>query len=165
VFKWFGQVNYSPFTKVSDFARHLKDGRLMGSRCRSCGTFSFPPRADCASCLGGEFEWAEISGRARLHTWSRIAAAPTGFEDIAPYTVGVVDLEEGGRLLAWFGETIAPESIAIGMEVQVVPRIFEEREEIKVYYALEEPGTTWSKAPAGAESGESGRVEQGFRGA
>ena len=31
------------------------------------------------------------------------------------------------------------------MELQVVPRIFEELEEIKVYYSLEKPGTTWSK--------------------
>ena len=32
------------------------------------------------------------------------------------------------------------------MPVQVVPRIFEELEEIKVYYTLEKPGTTWVKA-------------------
>ncbi len=60
--------------------------------------------------------------------------------------MGVVDLEDGGKALAWFGETIPEDDIAIGMEVQVVPRIFEELEEIKVYYSLEQPGTTWSKA-------------------
>ena len=42
MFKWFGKVNYTPYTKVSDFAQHLKDGRLMASRCTSCGTTSFP---------------------------------------------------------------------------------------------------------------------------
>jgi len=31
------------------------------------------------------------------------------------------------------------------MPVQVVPRMFEELEEIKVYYTLEKPGTTWVK--------------------
>ncbi|MCP4662049.1 MAG: hypothetical protein GY856_42135, partial [bacterium] len=30
----------------------------------------------------------------------------------------------------------------------MVPRIFEEEEDIKVYYTLETPGTTWGKAPA-----------------
>ncbi|NIU62891.1 MAG: hypothetical protein GWN66_19045, partial [Pseudomonas stutzeri] len=58
-----------------------------------------------------------------------------------------VDLEEGGKALAWFGDSIEEEEIEIGMEVQVVPRIFEELEEIKVYYSLEQPGTTWSKVP------------------
>ncbi len=145
MFQWFGKVNYSPFTKVSAFANHLKDGHLMGSRCEDCGTTAFPPRADCEQCMSGNFAFVEISGKARLHTWSKIVAAPTGFEDLAPYIVGVVDLEEGGRALAWFGESIAENDIAIGMELQVVPRIFEESEEIKVYYSLDKPGTTWAK--------------------
>jgi uncharacterized OB-fold protein len=145
MFQWFGKVNYSPFTKVSEFANHLKDGRLMGSRCKACGATSFPPRADCEQCMSGDFEFSEISGRAVLHTYSKIVAAPTGFEDAVPYIVGVVDLEEGGRALAWFGDSIGEDDIAIGMELQVVPRIFEESEEIKVYYSLDKPGTTWAK--------------------
>jgi uncharacterized OB-fold protein len=72
-------------------------------------------------------------------------AAPTGFEDVAPYIVGVVDLEEGGKALAWFGDSIAEAAIEIGMDVQIVPQIFEELEDIKVYYSFEQPGTTWSK--------------------
>ena len=145
MFKWFGKVNFSPFTKVSDFAGYLKDGHLMGSKCKKCGTTSFPPRADCESCMSGDFEFFEVTGKATLHTFTKIVAAPTGFEDAVPYIVGVVDLDEGGRALAWFGETVKEEEIAIGMELQMVPQIFEELEEIKVYYSLEKPGTTWSK--------------------
>jgi uncharacterized OB-fold protein len=146
MFKWFGKVNFAPFTKVTDFAQYLKDGQLMGTRCRNCGTQSFPPRADCEVCLSGDFEFFEMSGKATLHTWTEIVAAPTGFEDVAPYTVGVVDLAEGGRALAWIGDTIKKDEIQIGMEIQIVPRIFEELEEIKVYYSLEKPGTIWSKS-------------------
>jgi len=143
--KWFGKVNFVPYSKVSDFAVHLKDGRLMGSLCKSCGASAFPPRADCPECLSDDFEFAEVSGRGTVYTHSTVAAAPTGFDDIAPYTVVVVDLEEGGRLLAWTGDTI--DAVEIGMPVQVVPRIFEETEEIKVYYTVERPGTAWGKAP------------------
>ena len=145
MFKWFGLVNFSPYTKVGDFAQHLKDGRLMGSRCKQCGATSFPPRADCEACMSGEFELFEMSGKATPHTFTKIVAAPTGFEDVAPYTVGVADLDETGRLLAWIGDTIKEEEIEIGMPLQVVPKIFEELEEIKVYYSLEKPGTTWAK--------------------
>ena len=148
MFKWFGMVNFSPYTKVSDFAGHLKDGRLMGSRCKACGATAFPPRADCAECTSGDFEFVPLSGKASLHTYSRITAAPSGFEELAPYIVGVVDLVEGGRALAWIGETIADDEISIGMEMQIVPRIFEEKEEIKVYYTLEKPGTRWGVAAA-----------------
>ena len=145
MFKWFGKVNYTPYTKVSDFAQYLKDGHLMGSRCKKCGARSFPPRADCDQCMSGDFEFFELSGKGNLHTFTKIVAPPTGFEDVAPYIVGVVDFEDGGKAIAWFGDSIAEEDIEIGMEVQVVPQIFEELEEIKVYYSLEQPGTTWAK--------------------
>jgi len=148
MFSWFGKVSFVPYTKVSDFAVHLKDGRLMGSVCQKCGYKTFPPRADCPECLSGEFSFREISGRGTVYTWTRIDAAPTGFEDAVPYTIAVVDLEEGGRLLCWFGDTISREEIAIDMPVQVVPRVFEEEEEIRVYYSVERPGTSWGKAPA-----------------
>jgi uncharacterized OB-fold protein len=145
MFKWFGKVNFVPFTKVTDFAQYLKDGRIMGSKCKKCGATSFPPRADCEACMSGDFEFFEMSGKATLHTYTKIVAAPTGFEELSPYIVGVVDLDEVGRALAWFGETIKEEEINIGMELQMVPRIFDELEEIKVYYSLEKPGTTWAK--------------------
>jgi uncharacterized OB-fold protein len=145
MFKWFGKVNFSPYTKVTQFADHLKDGRIMGSKCTKCGATSFPPRADCAECMHDEFEFVEVSGRATLHTYTKIAAAPIGFQELAPYTVGLADLEETGRVVAWVGDSIAEEEINIGMEVQLVPRIFEEQEEIMVYYTFEKPGTTWSK--------------------
>jgi uncharacterized OB-fold protein len=145
MFKWFGKVNFSPYTKVAEFAQYLKDGYLMGSRCKKCGTESFPPRADCENCMSNEFEFRELSGKAILHTYTKIVAAPTGFEDMSPYIVGLVDLEEGGRALAWMGQSIKEEEIKIGMPLQLVPQIFEELEEIKVYYSLEKPGTSWAK--------------------
>jgi uncharacterized OB-fold protein len=147
MFSWFGIVSFVPYTKVSDFAVHLKEGRLMGTVCTKCGYATFPPRADCPECLSDSFEFRECSGRGSIHTFSAIAAAPTGFHELAPYTVAVVDLEEGGRLLAWIGDSIPHDDVRIGMEVQVVPKLFEELEQIKVYYTLEKPGTSWGKAP------------------
>lgn len=148
MFSWFGKVSFVAYTKVSDFAVHLKDGRLMGSTCKQCGHTTFPPRADCPQCLAGEFSYTEYSGRGTLHALTTIAAAPTGFESLAPYTIGLVDLVEGGRLLAWLGDSLPAADAAIGMAVQVVPRLFEEQPEIKVYYSIERAGTTWHRAPA-----------------
>ena len=78
MFQWFGLVNFSPYTKVGDFAQHLKDGRVMASKCKSCGDLAFPPRADCEKCMSGDFELTEISGKATLHTFTKIVAAPAG---------------------------------------------------------------------------------------
>jgi len=147
MFGWFGKVSFVPYSKVSDFAVHLKDGRLMGSVCEDCGFATFPPRADCPECLSGRFAFRESSGHGSVYTYSTITAAPTGFDDVAPYTVAVVDLDDGGRLLGWIGDTIPDHEVTIGMEVQVVPRLIEEIEEIRVIYTVERPGTTWRKAP------------------
>lgn len=147
MFSWFGKVSFVPYTKVSDFAVKLKDGYLMGSRCQKCGYTTFPPRADCPECLAGEFELTEYSGKGTVWTHTRIDAAPTGFEDVVPFTIVVVELEEGGRLLGWLGDSIPEEDLEIGMDVQVVPQHFEEEPEIKLYLSIEQPGTTWGKAP------------------
>ncbi len=48
---WFGKVNFVPYSKVSDFAVHLKDGRLMGFgllRVRSLSAFHPAPTAPSA---------------------------------------------------------------------------------------------------------------------
>ncbi|MBW2529495.1 MAG: Zn-ribbon domain-containing OB-fold protein [Deltaproteobacteria bacterium] len=148
MFSWFGQVSFVPFSKIMEFSRHLKDGRLMGSKCKGCGYQTFPPRADCPKCLSGDYEFVEYSGKGEVFTFSTIAAAPTGFEDHIPYTLLVVELAEGGRLMAPVGESIPVDEVAIGMEVQIVPRIDEERPDIKVFYTAEKPGATWGKAPA-----------------
>jgi len=147
VFEWFGKINFTPHTRVTDFADHLKDGYLMGSKCKNCGFETYPPRANCPKCLSPDFEYHEISGQGTLLTYTQIAAAPTGFQDIGAYRVGLVDLKEGGRAVAWIGETIGEDEVKIGMELQLVPRIFENTPDIKVYYTLEKPGTTWGKAP------------------
>jgi uncharacterized OB-fold protein len=121
---------------------HHVDGGEAG------GVASFPPRADRPACLSDDFAFREWSGCGTVHTFTTIAAAPTGFEDLGSYTVAVVDLAEGGRLLAPVGATIARAEVTFGMPVRVLPRLDEEREEILVSYTLERPGTSWGKAPA-----------------
>jgi uncharacterized OB-fold protein len=116
-FSQFGVVNFSPYTKVGAFAEGLSEGRIMATRCTGCGHLEFPPRADCPKCGGKGFEWAEISGKGTLVTYTTIHAAPTGFGDRTPYTIGVIDLEEGGRLLSWI-QDMEESDIEVGMEFQ-----------------------------------------------
>ena len=137
-FKYFGKINFTPYTKVDKFSEYLQKGKLMGTQCKKCGERYFPPRADCLKCMNDTFEWIEYSGKGTIHSYTKIYAAPKGFEDIAPYTLGVVDLEEGGRLISWIKD-IPENEIKIGMKIKVVPRIFEEIPEIKLYYTIEKP--------------------------
>ena len=137
-FKNFGKINFTPYTKVDKFADYLNKGKLMGTKCKKCGEIYFPPRADCLKCMDDTFEWIEFSGNGTLNSFTTIHAAPKGFDDIAPYTIGIVDLRESGRLLAWIGD-IPKDEIKNDMQVKVIPRIFEEIPEIKLYYTIEKP--------------------------
>ena len=139
MFKWFGWINYAPHTRVDGFADRLREGTLTAARCLACGQRSFPPRADCARCLSRAFELVATGGRGTLRSFTRVSAASGGFESRAPYTIGIVDLDEGGSALAWIGDTVPGDSLAIGMTLELVPRMAEDREDIHLYYSLELP--------------------------
>ncbi|MBI5531098.1 MAG: Zn-ribbon domain-containing OB-fold protein [Deltaproteobacteria bacterium] len=105
-------------SRVAGFEELLREGRLCASRCRGCGYTSMPPRADCPACLSAEWKWVERGGAATLYSFTTIHSAPVGFS--APYVIGVVDLDEGGRLMAPFPRGTADSDVRVGMRVQVV---------------------------------------------
>ncbi len=90
--------------------------------------------------MAGEFYYEEIPGRARLLSFTRIVAPPVGFEEMAPYRIGIADLPGAGRILAWIGSTVPDDRIAIGMDLTVVPRIRADAGGPRAYYTLEMPG-------------------------
>jgi uncharacterized OB-fold protein len=134
-FEKFGKVTFAPYTKVSSFVDKLKGGSLEGTKCRKCSSFFFPPRADCPKCLTSEMDWLPVPGRGKLLTHITVHAAPTGFEKDAPYTIGVIELEGGGKLMAWV-EGLSESELKIGMELKVTPKpLLEDR----IMYVLGRP--------------------------
>lgn len=74
-------------------------GKMALQRCTDCGTYRYPPGPTCAACLSADHEWAPISGRATLLSWTTfhkqyLPAYP------APTTVIAVLLEEGPILIS-----------------------------------------------------------------
>ena len=78
------------------FFEELRARRLATTRCRACGDLRFPPRAWCPACLSEDLEWVTLSGRGRLIGFS---TQETAIRFAAPDVIGLVDLEEGVRLL------------------------------------------------------------------
>ncbi|MHA2254223.1 MAG: glucose 1-dehydrogenase [Candidatus Kariarchaeaceae archaeon] len=118
--KQFGYVDYIAQSKVGEkFLEGLRAGKLLGNKCTKCGELYFPPRAYCTkNDLTDEFiEWMEFTGKGKLVSYSEVHVAPVGFERYVPYLVCVVDLVEGGRILAW--ADASPDDVKIGEEVLV----------------------------------------------
>jgi len=120
-FERFGKISYTRETKVSDFVKHLEEGRIMATKCKGCGELYFPPRADCANCLSSEMEWTELSGKGKLITYTTAFFAPVGFEDEAPYTLALAELDEGVRVFTRLSKDIREDDIKISMDLKLVP--------------------------------------------
>jgi len=133
-FNKFGAVSFTGLTRVNDFIDYLQQGKIMGTRCKTCGTQFFPPRADCCESLDSDMEWFEVTGSGTLQTYSTLFYAPTGFEKYLPYTIAVVDfgsLKVFGRL----DSAISPERIAIGMPLNLAVH---KVDEAHIIYTFEE---------------------------
>jgi len=100
------------------FWEGVKRQELVFQRCTGCGDWSHPPRPMCPKCRSLEKEWSPSSGKGTIHSWVTYQEAPhPGFK--APYSVVLVELEEGVRLVSNLVD-VKPEEITIGMPVEVV---------------------------------------------
>jgi len=101
---------------IEQLYKFMSQGKLMGGKCKKCGKVHFPPRPLCEDCLSKEFEWTEISPKGKLLTYTVIHVAPAQFQSIAPYAVGIVQLEKGVKIPGMI-KNVAPEQLKIGMEL------------------------------------------------
>jgi len=117
-FEQFGVVSFTSQAKVSPFIEYLEKGLLAETRCRSCGAFYFPPRADCCRCLSSEMEWTEITGPGRLISFSKLIYAPTGFEADLPYTIALVEFPNQAKVFGRLSKEMKEQEIEIGMKLK-----------------------------------------------
>jgi uncharacterized protein len=95
------------------------EGRLVVQCCTSCDAYQFYPRALCASCAG-ETEWVDASGRGTLHTFTVIRQNRSeAFAALSPYAVGIVELEEGVRMMSNIVDCDV-EELEVGMALEVL---------------------------------------------
>jgi uncharacterized OB-fold protein len=119
-FEKFGTVSFTAQTKVDKFVDLLGEGKVAGTKCKSCGKTYFPPRADCSNCLSSDTEWFEISGPGKLISFSTLMYAPTGFEEDLPYTIALAQFG-GVKIFGRMSKDLKEEDLKIGMDVEVVP--------------------------------------------
>jgi len=116
-FKKFGTVTFTAITKTNDFVDFLEAGKVMGTRCKSCGLVFFPPRSDCYQCLASDMEWFEVSGKGKLVTYSRLQYGPVGFEGDLPYSIALLDYG-GFKVFGRMAADLPENEIEIGMEMK-----------------------------------------------
>lgn len=96
-----------------------REERLIIQRCSKCGSRQFPYRAFCSQCWSVELAAVDSPGTGSVWTYTviRRSKAP-GFAADVPYTVALVELDEGVKLLTNI-VNCSPDDVAIGMRVRV----------------------------------------------
>lgn len=120
-FERFGWISYAGQTRVSKFIDYLQAGEIYGTECEECGCVQFPPRAHCAKCLSTSFDWKKLSGDCALITYTKVDAAPSMFKEQAPYLLGLAQLAEGPKVLAWIDKATPEDKIRVGMKMKLTP--------------------------------------------
>lgn len=105
-----------PSFTIEQFYKGVSQKRLMGGKCKKCRKIHLPPRPLCDKCLSKEFEWVEIPKTGKLLTYTVIHVAPPQFQNMAPYIVGIVQLEKEVKIPGII-KGAAPEQVKIGMQL------------------------------------------------
>ncbi len=72
----------------------------------------------------------------RVLTFTKIYSAPSGFEHQIPYTVGIIELEDGQRMATEIVDC-SPNQLKIGLKVQtVIRRIGQSEPEELIEYGI-----------------------------
>ena len=135
-------MEQKPISDIS-FHQFLNEEKLMGTRCKKCGTLFSPPRPICIKCYSNDMEWVELKGKGKLVTFTSIYVGPPwmvaqGYDRQHPYCSGVVELEEGTKIDARIEGVDAskPETIKFGMPLTVAYLHQGEGEEMTTFLAF-----------------------------
>ena len=111
-----------------DIPRHwrLRSQRyaLIGEVCPNCEAKLFPPRDVCPECGGPAKTPFAFSGRGEVFSYSTVFQAPASHEEQAPYTVALVQLEEGPLVTAQLTD-VDRKDVKIGMPVEMTTRVLQ----------------------------------------
>jgi len=90
------------FTRISRFFDELRKGRFMTTKCKKCGTLSWPPRVVCPECQSDKLGWVSLPKKGKLWAFTELCmGAPGGMEQDLPFSIGIIELDKIGlRLLS-----------------------------------------------------------------
>jgi uncharacterized protein len=110
---------------ISRYLAELKNGKIIGKKCRSCNRIMIPPRMFCELCFRPSGDWVYLQDSGVVNTFSICYVnwdASRIKEGQKPYLPAVIEIDgatEGMGIMHLLGE-VEPEQIKIGMKVKAV---------------------------------------------
>lgn len=83
------------------FWKACSEHKLIFQKCDNCGTWRWPAAFLCPVCLSPKFTWTESSGKGKIYSFIVFHRAfHHNLEEMVPYVVASIQLEEGPRFLS-----------------------------------------------------------------
>ena len=95
--------------------------RLSGWRCEHCGAFHPTKPLLCRRCRSRRFSEVELPRTGKLIAYTVLRSPPKEFRDFAPYAIGLIELDDGTRVLAQLTD-FRDEELREGVRVEAVFR-------------------------------------------
>ena len=110
-----------PLPQATPETKHFWDGtsnnELRLQRCDECAHVYFPPRPFCPQCACRSVSVFKAAGKATLYSYVINQRPHPAFD--GPYSIAVVELEEGPRMMTNIVGTQTPEALQLDMPLQV----------------------------------------------
>ena len=104
---------------TAPFWTATRESKLVVQQCDSCGYLRWPPGPICPECQSVDATWAEIEPTGELYSYATYhRALDKAFASDIPYTVGLIQLDSGPRMLGTVLNSI--DELAIGSRVRGV---------------------------------------------
>jgi uncharacterized OB-fold protein len=81
----------------------------------------FPRGGVCDGCGSADLEELELSDKGTVVSWTVVRNPPAGYQKYSPYTVALVELDDGPRVLSQLVD-IEPDEVKTGMRVEAAFR-------------------------------------------
>lgn len=92
-----GRIIPTPTPESAHYWEGARQGELRIQACNTCEQNYFPPRPFCPKCGSRDVKVVKASGKGRLYSYIINHLPSPGFKP--PFTVAIVELEEGPRLM------------------------------------------------------------------
>lgn len=99
------------------FWEGVEAGELRVQQCASCGHRRHPSAPCCPNCNSFDWDHVAVSGRGEVYSYV-VMHHPLVPPFDAPYTVAVIELDEGERIVSQLID-IEPADVEIGLPVEV----------------------------------------------
>lgn len=113
-----GRVIPKPTPETQHYWDGAKEGELRLQACNSCSETYFPPRPFCPKCGARDVKVVKASGKGKLYSYIINHLPSPGYTP--PFTVAIVELEEGIRLMTNLVDIEPdPEKLELDMPLEV----------------------------------------------